>query len=565
MSGSMTRRNRPGSLSSRASRWSTVLSLVAALILAGVAPVSANHAHRSLPTLYWNDLQGTATWIDTLDPAMVYGGPAYSVSLLIYANLDALSTSGRVQPDITTWRMSKNHRVYWFTIRKGARFSNGDPVTAEDIRYSITRVLLPSTASPNALNQYGDIVGAKAVNAGKTKVVSGINVLNTREVRITLDRPIAYFLALNTWPTGDVLDERVTKRLSNSTITRTCVDTVSSGPFMFVCRNHNHDLSSFYSPGTTPSMTLVPNPHYYGPKAHVRIVMRVLGSTEINYDAFRANEVDATVVPSIDVARERGKSGFAGGPVPEIQFLAPNMDAAPFNNVHCRLAVAYGFNQDTIDNLVLHRTLVPLETLVPRGIAGWYPGNNNPHYNVRKAKAELAQCPGGIHNAKIAYQKTGTDADLEISAMQSQLAQIGINVQPDPLTIGDFTKVSSQPLAKSHVGMAVINWSYEFPDAQQCFDWLLLPGLPYNISDYRNRVVTRLASEADVEGNPRTRSALYIKASHIVASSGGMIMIGQQTGYSVLKPWVHGMFYSAPYYTFEPRGMQWANVSVSRH
>lgn len=549
----------------RSRRWGAAISLVIVLILSGITPATAKHASRSLPTLYWNSLEGTGTWVDTLDPAEIYGGTSYSVSLLLYANLDALSTSGAVQPDVTTWQISKNHRVYRFTLRKGARFSNGDPVTAEDIRYSITRVLLPSTASPNALNQFGDIVGAKAVNAGKAKSVSGIKVLNSREVQITLDRPLAYFLALNTWPTGDVLDERVTKGISSSTLTRTCIDTVSSGPFMFVCRNHNHDLSSFYAPGTTPSMTLVPNPYYYGRKAHVRIVMRVLATAEINYDAYRANEVDATVLPSVDVSLNRGKPGFAGGPVPEIQFLAPNMTTRPFNNVHCRLAVAYGFNQSTIDNLVLHRTLVPLKSIVPPGIAGWYPASNNPHYDVRKAKAELAQCPGGIHNAKIAYQKTGTDADLEMSAIQNQLAQVGVGVTPDPMTAGDFTKVASQPLAKSHVAMAVVNWSYEFPDAQQVFDWILLPGLPYNISGYRNSAVTRLAQRADVTINPRARALLYVRANHIVAGDGGMIMIGQQTSYSLLKPWVHGMVFSTPYYTFEPRGLQWGNVLVTHH
>jgi peptide/nickel transport system substrate-binding protein len=238
---------------------------------------------------------------------------------------------------------------------------------------------------------------------------------------------------------------------------------------------------------------------------------------------------------------------------------------APFNNVHCRLAVAYGINQDTIDNLVLHGTHLPLYTVLPKGVLGWYPGTDNPHYNPAMAKQELAQSPGGLHNVKVPYDKTSTDDDNKMAVIQSTLSQVGITIVPTPMTELDFFKLVSQPLSKSKVAIADTGWGGAFPDGEQFFDWLLWPGLPFNVSDYNNPTVTQLTKQADITANRAARANLYIRASHLVLSEGGMIMTGQSTAFGMIKPWVHGMRFSYAWAGFEPLGMNWANVSISPH
>jgi peptide/nickel transport system substrate-binding protein len=314
-------------------------------------------------------------------------------------------------------------------------------------------------------------------------------------------------------------------------------------------------------------MTLVPNPYFYGRKPTYRVVIHAIATSDTGYRVFQAGQLDATAIPPLDVARNRHLPGFKEVPSGTLDWLAPDLQMAPFNNLHCRLAIAYAINQDPINNQVERHTQISIHTILPKGIPGWYPGNNNPQYNPAMARRELAQCPGGLHGVSLPYYKSGTAADNEFAAIQTMLAAVGITVTLRGLPLNDWLNITNQPLIKSRTPLAEGLWGAAFADGQQFFDFLLEPGLPTNLSGYNDPTVTHLIHLADIAGNPARRRVIFIRASHIVVSQGAMIPIDQPLSFALVKPWVHGLVPSVYLGSsgVAPAGGEWANVTISPH
>ena len=112
------------------------------------------------------------------------------------------------EPDLAeSWSVLENGTVYEFKLRKDLKFSNGDPVTAQDFKWSFERAAHPDTASTVAEEFLGDIVGIKEIVEGIATTADGIQVVDERTLRITIDAPKAYFIAKLTYPTAFVLNK----------------------------------------------------------------------------------------------------------------------------------------------------------------------------------------------------------------------------------------------------------------------------------------------------------------------------------------------------------------------
>src|SRR5205823_3647347 len=111
----------------------------------------------------------------TVDPALVADEENVQLASLLYSGLVRLDPSYQVVPDAAAkYSVSPDHKTYTFYLRKGLKFSNGDPVTASDFEFSITRSLNPVLKSPSAPTYLLDIKGARAMLDGKAKSVSGV-------------------------------------------------------------------------------------------------------------------------------------------------------------------------------------------------------------------------------------------------------------------------------------------------------------------------------------------------------------------------------------------------------
>src|SRR5690606_24920746 len=111
--------------------------------------------------------------------------------LEIFSGLVTIDKNLQVVPDIAEgWDISDDGTVYTFHLRSNARFFDGRPVTAQDFKYSLDRAAkLGQTDSVTAEAFLGDIVGAKDVTRGRAESISGVEVIDSQTLQITIDAP----------------------------------------------------------------------------------------------------------------------------------------------------------------------------------------------------------------------------------------------------------------------------------------------------------------------------------------------------------------------------------------
>ena len=148
-----------------------------------------------------------ATEPSTLDPHRAQDGPTIDLLQNAHMGLVGWNDKTEVTPMAAKElpKISADGRVYTFTLRAGIKFHNGREVTADDVKYSLTRALDPRLASPVAGSYLDDIVGAKELASGKATELTGVKVIDKSTVELTLVGSRPYFLGKFTYPTAYIL------------------------------------------------------------------------------------------------------------------------------------------------------------------------------------------------------------------------------------------------------------------------------------------------------------------------------------------------------------------------
>ncbi|GAC1326503.1 MAG: peptide ABC transporter substrate-binding protein [Chloroflexota bacterium] len=541
-------------------------AFAAGLALSAHAPVShARGAQAALKTLRLDYLDANKGKLaKTLDPALVTSATAADIIDLAQANFVKISTNNKIVPDLATWSVSKNHKVYTFTIRKGAKFNDGKPVTAQDAVWSMTRSLLPSTASDVASSYMGFIKGATELNTGKATTLTGVKAIGKNKVQITLTDPIAFFLYTLSYPTSDILEksalEGKTASATGNYLTSNCpANNHGAGPFKFVCSG-----DAFFPAGQTPSYTLVPSKYYYGKKAHVKLTMRSGPDLDTGYKTYLAGGVDMTGIPTADIAKWRGNKQYREYATSVVRYITPNTTTAPFSDVHCRMAVQYGLDRETVVHTILHNATHTYYGVVPKGFLGYINLKKLIGYNPAKAKSEFQKCALKSTPVSLKYPTGSTDADNTYAAYTQQLQAVGFNIKAQPLAANDWLNVVGQDLNKTSTQIVSNGWQQDYPDPQDYVELLLKSDQNYDIGKWKNATFDKLAANADTDFNKKKRAALYAQAQKIALTQGAWIPLTNSVGHGLIKSYVHGLTGTVAYADFVPVGQDWSKVTVTR-
>lgn len=171
----------------------------------------------------------------TLDTTMISDAVSGDIAGQSFEGLYSMNKHDKAEPAIATSlpKKSKDGKTLTVDLRKDAKWSNGDPVTADDFVFAWRKVVNPKTASEFAYIM-SDIKNADDINAGKKPVKDlGIKALNKYKLQINLERPVPYInelLALNTF---DPQNEKVAKNYGKAYGT-TADKAVYNGPFKVV-------------------------------------------------------------------------------------------------------------------------------------------------------------------------------------------------------------------------------------------------------------------------------------------------------------------------------------------
>ena len=137
---------------------------------------------------------GVGTGVPTLDPQLVNDTTSARVIDDLFEGLTTEDQSNNAVPGVAkSWDISTDGKVYTFHLRDNAKWSNGQPVTAEDFVFSLRRAVTPETAAPNN-TMLNVIEGAQTIMDGKANPDTlGVKALDNATLQITLAHPLAYF------------------------------------------------------------------------------------------------------------------------------------------------------------------------------------------------------------------------------------------------------------------------------------------------------------------------------------------------------------------------------------
>ncbi len=319
----------------------------------------------------------------------------------VYQHLVELDPKGAVIPVLaTSYKVSSDGLQYTFTIRQGVSFSNGDPMTAADVVYSLNRAVNPKSGYP-----YQSLVAD----------VSSVTSPDPSTVVVTLTHPDNQFLYnLAAYSNGMVLDPAAVASIATNP--------VGTGPYMYQSQISNYDV------------VLVANPKYWGPKPGMSTVtFRYFSSPTTMDSALQSGQIQVidNLDNSQDVSQFKNNSSFKviHGPTEGKIDLTLNNTAGPLKKLKVRQAVTYALDK----NAILKTAGAGYGTVIGSDqVPGdpWYtPSVNNAYrYNPKKARELLAQA-GYRHGFSMTltlppYGYATTAGPL----IQAELAAVGIKV-----------------------------------------------------------------------------------------------------------------------------------------
>jgi peptide/nickel transport system substrate-binding protein len=424
-----------------------------------------------------------ASYPASLDPGLQYDTESYSVYRNIFDQLlHRNPATEQVEPWLATSWKQDNATTWTFNIRKGVKFSNGEPLTAADAAYSIERILDPSFASQQEAN-FSAI--ASATGSGDTLTIK------TKYPSPTL---LTYLTTLS------VVPEAYVKKVGNAAFN---LHPLGSGPYEFV--------SSI--PGS--QVTVKRNPDYWGAKPQIAgVVFRAVPDDATRVADLQSGEAQIadTMTPD-DVATLKSAGLQAlSAPTERVSYLAFNtIKGGPTNSVTVRKAISEAINHTALINDLEKGHASPVNSVATPLNFG-YP-KNLPTYQYNPAAAkQLIKQAGDAGQTVVMATSPSYDPTI-VQAIQANIEAIGLNVKIESTDQATYLEKVQSP---SHDWGSIRfgQWSCSCLDADGVAYPLFYTGTIW--SSYSNTKFDSLVSEARETLNPATRLSLYGQAYGIL-------------------------------------------------
>ena len=488
---------------------------------------------------------GEGSNIRSLDPHYAYDSTSYAAIRLIYDGLLDYAVDGAMIPSLAKSMptVANDGKRFVFELRKGVKFHNGRELTADDVSWSLHRLLSEAVGSPG-YPFYKSISGAPAFHRGETNHVPGIEVVDRYTVAITLDEPDMTFLNAMAMPFAYPIPREVVEQVNAEAGGEGFSQSpMGAGPYAFKRweRGVQVELDRFDG--------------YWDPKPRPdRMIYMENVDNQLLSARFRNGEIDVLYRPSKtnDIFfrnSEAWKPYIAGQLEPTIYSLVLNCGLAPFDNVHVRRAVAFAIDRRKIERLEQQRA-TPATQLLPPPIPGYDPDLPEAQtYDLEKAKEELklAGHPDGLPEPVTVWVRSKKESRI-VQLAQQDLQAIGIDVEIKQVTFATYLKETGKPRVAQ---AAFSGWPADFPDASNFMDILFHTRAIHkenseNRAFYRNPKLDTLLDKARAETDPDKRLAMYRNANAMISYD---------------APWAY-LYYPSEIYVWQPYVKNFAVHSV---
>jgi oligopeptide transport system substrate-binding protein len=481
--------------------------------------------------------RGNGTEPETIDPAKSTGVTENAIENDLFEGLVTFSPDGTEVPGVAeSWEISDDGTVYTFHLREDAKWSNGDPVTANDFVYSFRRTVDPATASDYA-PILSPIVNASAIIAGENTDISSLGVVavDDQTLQITLNGPTPYILGLLTHNVAFPVHQATIEEFGDEW-TRPG-NMVSNGAFML----------ADWVPQS--QLTVVKNPNFHAAD-EVKLDKIVFYPTEDlaeELKRYRAGELDITYdVPSDQVTwlEENMADEFHNTPYLGTYYYVINLTKEPLGNaLELRQALALAIDREILTEKITQAGELPAYSWVPPDIAGYtqqatfYKDMSQEERTAQAIELMTAAGYGPDNPLQIELLYNTSDNHKKIAvAIASMWKKIGVETT---LTNQEW-KVYLESRDQKNYQIARAAWIGDYADPLNFLELFLSDAGERNDAGYNNPEFDRLVAEAAGTVDPDARLKLLEQAEKIFLDDVALIPIYHYTSQHMISPAVVG-------------------------
>jgi oligopeptide transport system substrate-binding protein len=456
----------------------------------------------------------------SLDPGLASDTTSSSILLNLMDPLVLLSEDLEPTPGIAeSWDVSPNGKTVTFNLRQDGRWTNGDPVTAQDFEYAWKRTISPELAADYAYQFFG-IVGASEYNscekncAGMADKV-GVRAVDERtlEVELTSAQPwfvqqVAHtsFLPVHR-PTVEQFGQRWTE----------ASNIVTNGPFQLARWDHGSRID------------LVKWPEWRGAEEIQleRVNGRMISEGTTAIQAFEANEIDATTggLPPEEMSRLKTLPEYAQYQSLGTYYYGVNVENVP--DVNQRRAMALAIDRRSIIDNVAQADQLPAAGFVPQGMPGFDSITPSSEYlpetaDVARAQELMEQVQNPVTDITLVVNDAPGHREIAV-AVQDMWAELGIDLEIQQQEWAQFLESIGPPPGKN-IDAFRLGWIADYVDAMNFLElWTCDSG--NNSTNYCNQEYDRLVDEARATPDNAERYDLYAQMEEVLFGSEGEVPV----------------------------------------
>ncbi len=421
----------------------------------------------------------------TLDPHQQWNPDSYYVYRNIFDNVVTRDNDGTIVPQIATeWEYTSDTELV-LTIREGVTFHDGSPLTAEDVAYSVSRIIDPEFGSPQ-LGQFNSITSAEVMDGNKVK-------LTTKSPYPAL---LAQLVKLSVVPKA-IVEEVGTDAFNEAP--------VGSGPYAF----------DTWDKGV--SVTLTQNGDYWGDMGPFETaVFRAVPDAATRIADLQAGAADLVVGLDSDGALQLAGNPdvkVLSAPTERVAYLGWNVDKPPFNDPDLRRAASLAIDSAGIAEGLLGAGEVPMAQLSSPAHFGYAEGIAPFEYDPEQAaeivasKADIAATPVTFATAPVFDQRV-------VQAIQQMLNDVGFDVSISMTDMPTYLAAARAADRAERPELSFGRWSCACQDADGIAYPLLHSGSSW--SRINDPELDALLDEARTSLDESVRQAAYEKVHQIV-------------------------------------------------
>lgn len=350
----------------------------------------------------------------------------YFIPLQIYDRLVEVEKNAKgeltIAPSLAEkWDISEDGLVYTFHLRKGVKFHNGEELKADDVLFTINKMMDPNAANVNSY-QYEMIKGANDRLNGKAENVSGVKVIDDYTVEITLEKQYMPFLATLTSAPASIFNRKAVEA-GGDKFGFDPEFTVGTGYMKFKDWTQDKEIN------------LVRNDEYFNEPAKisgVRYLMNIDRATRRMM--FENGELDFMPIDKT-IYDTYSKDNLWKDNI--IEFMAPSMDYLVFNQKDANMAkkgvrhaVMKAINREVFNQTFYDGAGVLLNGVVPPGMPGYNEDAPKIEYNPEEAKKLLAEARYDANTPFVILQNSNLEYTFPMNEMlQAMLGEVGIKAE----------------------------------------------------------------------------------------------------------------------------------------